>query len=141
MFHQLLQVHSMLSAPGYFPKTGVDDRTALVNTQINMLGDGLFHAVTWSMTLLGVGLLWAAAGRADVPRSTRTLAGAMLLGWGLFNAVEGVIDHHILHVHHLTEGPSHLVWDVLFLLSGVGLALAGVLVMGRSRGEGRGVRG
>ena len=123
----------MLSAPGYFPKTGVDDRTALVNTQINMLWDGLFHAVTWLMTLLGVVLLWDAARRPDVPHSSRTLAGAMLLGWGLFNAVEGVIDHHLLHVHHVTEGANHLVWDVLFLASGVLLTLAGVLVMGRRK--------
>ena len=46
------------------------------------------------------------------------------LGWGLFNLVEGLIDHHLLHVHHVTETENHLVWDVAFLASG--LVLLGV---------------
>jgi uncharacterized membrane protein len=43
----------------------------------------------------------------------------MFLGWGLFNLVEGVIDHHILGVHHVFERAGLSTWDGLFLASGV----------------------
>ena len=65
LFHQILQLHNMLSAK--YPKTGVDAATALANVEINMFWDGLFHAGTWAMTALGIALLWRAAGRPDVP--------------------------------------------------------------------------
>ena len=116
-FHQILQLHNMLSA-----KRPVTD---LVSAEINMFWDGLFHALTWTMTALGLALLWRAGGRRDVPWSTRTFVGALALGWGLFNLVEGIIDHHILQIHHVVERPGHLPWDLGFLASGVLLILVG----------------
>lgn len=133
VFHQMLQVHNMLTAR--YPKTGVDAQTALVNTQINMFWDGVFHAFTWAITALGLALLWRAVRRGDVPLSTRTLVGSMALGWGLFNLVEGVIDHHLLHLHHVTETDNHLLWDLLFLASGVALVLAGWGLIRAGRGD------
>ena len=43
----------------------------------------------------------------------------MLAGWGLFNLVEGLIDHHLLHVHPVVERLGVSAWDCLFLASGV----------------------
>jgi uncharacterized membrane protein len=54
----------------------------------------------------------------------------LLAGWGVFNIVEGVIDHQILGIHHVRDDlGSPLGWDIGFLLFGVvliavGLALA-----------------
>jgi uncharacterized membrane protein len=87
LFHQVLQVHIMLSAK--YPKVGVDPATALAKVEVNMFWDGLFHAFTWAMTALGLGLLWRAVKRPDVPLSTRTFTGSLPLRWGLFNLVEG----------------------------------------------------
>src|SRR4051812_47208038 len=109
--HQILQWHNMLSSR-LPPST-------LVNVEINMFWDGLFHAFTWVMTAVGVTLLWRAVRRPRAPLSTRTLVGAVILGWGFFNLVEGLIDHHILGIHHVVEGPGHLPYDLAFLLSGV----------------------
>src|SRR5688572_18745348 len=95
VLHQLLQLHHMLSARL--------EPTNLRNVQVNMVWDGLFHLLTWTATLIGIVLLFRAARRRDAAWSGRTLAAAMLAGWGLFNFVEGVIDHHILHVHHVVE--------------------------------------
>ena len=81
-FHQILQLHNMLSAPGYYPKVGVDAETALVHAQINMLWDGLFHALTWATTLAGVALLWRAARRAAAHAGA---GGFDARGVGLFN--------------------------------------------------------
>ena len=117
LFHQILQLHNMLSA-----RRPVVD---LVSAEINMAWDGLFHAFTWTMTALGIALLWRAGERADVPWSSRTFGGSIALGAGLFNLIEGVLDHHILQVHHVIERPGHLPWDIAFLASGVALILGG----------------
>lgn len=126
LLHQLLQVHNMLSAR--FPKTSI------VNMEINMFWDGMFHAFTWVMTAIGLALLWNAVRRRDVALSTKALAGSLALGWGMFNLVEGVIDHHILHLHHVIEGPGHLPWDLAFLASGVVLIVMGISLI-RSAGH------
>jgi uncharacterized membrane protein len=123
LFHQILQTHAMLSAR--LPKTSI------ANIEVNMVWDGLFHALTWLMTALGLLLLLFRAGRrADVPWSGRTLLGSMVLGWGLFNLVEGVIDHHVLHIHHVYEAAGGVsVWDWAFLGSGVLFIAAGWAVI------------
>ena len=129
VLHQLLQVHNMLSAK--YPTRGIPPEQLVVNLQINMFWDGLFHVLTWVMTAVGLGLLWHAVRQRHVPLSTKTLLGAMIFGWGLFNLVEGVIDHHILHIHHVTETDNHLLWDLAFLASGVVMMVVGWLVIGR----------
>ena len=52
LFHPMLQLHNMLTAK--YPRPGFDAATALVNIEINMDWDGLFHAFTWAMDSLGV---------------------------------------------------------------------------------------
>jgi uncharacterized membrane protein len=136
LFHQILQWHNMLTGPQYFPKTVDDPQAVIRNMQVNMFWDGLFHAFTWMTTAIGLALLWRAGQRPDVPWSTSTFVGSLPMGWGLFNFVEGVIDHHILHVHHVVEGPNHLVWDVGFLISGVVLFAAGWMIMQRGSSAG-----
>lgn len=131
VLHQLLQVHNMLSAK--YPTRGIELDQLVVHLQINMFWDGLFHVLTWVMTAIGLALLWSAVRQRSVPLSTKTLLGAMILGWGLFNLVEGVIDHHILHIHHVTETDNHLLWDLVFLGSGVVMIVAGWMTLG-SRG-------
>jgi uncharacterized membrane protein len=111
LFHQILQLHNMMTAR--YPKD------SLANYSINMVWDGLFHAATWVFTAVGIVLLFRAGRRPEVIWSGRVLLGAALAGWGLFNLVEGTIDHHILHLHHVYEPAGESVWDVAFLASGV----------------------
>jgi len=125
LFHQLLQIHNMLSAK--FPKTSI------ANMEINMFWDGLFHTLTYTMTLVGLGLLWKAGKRSDVPWSGKTFMGAMLLGWGLFNFVEGIINHHILQIHHVVETHGLSAFDYAFAASGVILIIAGWMAMRSAR--------
>jgi len=133
VLHQLLQVHNMLSAK--YPTRGIESERLIVNLQINMFWDGIFHVLTWVTTAIGLALLWNAVRRSNVPLSTKTLIGAMFLGWGLFNLVEGLIDHHILHLHHVTETPNHLLWDLIFLASGVVMIAGGWIVIHRNADE------
>ena len=131
VLHQMLQVHNMLSARR--PKDSI------VNMEINMFWDGLFHAFTWMMTALGLWLLWKAVRRRDVPLSGKTLFGAMVFGWGLFNLVEGIIDHHVLHLHHVVERLGVSIWDWLFLgIGGVGFIIVGTALIRAAHGDGGG---
>lgn len=124
LLHQILQWHNMLSS--------ITPPTDLVAMKYNMVWDGLFHAVTWIVTFVGVVMLFRAARRDDVVWSGRIFAGSMLFGWGLFNFVEGILDHFVLGLHHVHPGAGQLAWDLAFVgVGGVGLMLAGFLI-GRS---------
>ncbi|MGV3486761.1 MAG: DUF2243 domain-containing protein [Planctomycetaceae bacterium] len=144
VLHQLLQIHNMVSAK--YPTRGIEPQQLVVNLQINMFWDGMFHLMTWVMTAVGLILLWRSmppshplsstatshiALSSDRTLLTKTLVGAMVLGWGLFNLVEGTIDHHLLHIHHVTETDDHLFWDILFLASGVLMIVGGWVLIGR----------
>ena len=102
VLHQILQWHHMLSVP--MPPTD------LLSVKVNMVWDGLFHAFTWIVTFIGLLLLWRAGQRNDVPRTTLIFAGSLALGWGLFNVVEGLIDHQLLGIHHVHPGAGQLAW-------------------------------
>ena len=119
LLHQIVHWHNMLSAR--IPPV------TLEAMRLNMRWDGLFHAVVWIVTLAGVFMLSRDARRGDALPSAATLAAQMLLGWGGFNVVEGLIDHHLLNLHHVRDLPAHVpAYDRLFLLvGGVGFAVAG----------------
>jgi uncharacterized membrane protein len=121
--HQLLQIHSMIS--NRLPPDTV------VNLEINMFWDGVFHGFTWLMTAFGIWLLWRAVKQPGAILSGRVLFGSIILGWGVFNLVEGLLDHHILQLHHVVQRGDHLFWDVAFLISGVVLTAAGLLIRRR----------
>ncbi len=111
LFHQILQLHSMLSA-----KMPQD---VLLNVKISMVWDGLFHTLTWVTTAVGIALLWHAGKVRNEVWSGQILSGAIILGWGIFNFVEGIIDHHILGIHHVVELKGLSIYDYIFLASGV----------------------
>jgi uncharacterized membrane protein len=121
LFHQILQLHNMLSNRVL--------RDSLVNEQINMVWDGFFHAFTWTCVALGLIQLWRAVTRRGVLLSGKALCGAILFGWGLFNLVEGLIDHEILQIHHVYQNGNHLLWDMVFLASGVLFLVGGWLTL------------
>jgi uncharacterized membrane protein len=102
-----------------------------------MLWDGLFYAFTWSVTLLGILMLWGAMQyyieRGTRLPTTKSFVGALAFGWGTFNIIEGVIDHHLLALHNVKEVPNPIPWNVGFLVIGGRLLIAvGLLLMRKS---------
>jgi uncharacterized membrane protein len=126
VLHQILQWHHMLTSTGQQPMTTV------AGLEANTLADGLFHSVTWLFVAVGSWLLlreWQ-AGRIAPP--WRLHLGLLLIGWGAFNLVEGLIDHELLGVHHVRDdlgGP--IGWDLGFLAFGA-LLVVGGRALGRS---------
>ena len=122
VLHQILRWHNMLSA--------VLPPTTMRNMEVNMVFDGYFHALVWIVTLLGVLGLWAAGRRAAPFPSAGQLVGQLVFGWGLFNVVEGIVDHHVLQLHHVIDRPQHEpVFDWVFLALSVGLLALGAALM------------
>ena len=117
VLHQVLQWHHMVTSAG-FPADSVE------NLRINTLADGLFHGATYAFTVAGVALLWRAARRSHARWPARLLLGAVLVGFGMFNLVEGVVDHHLLGIHHVNETVPReqwFLWDAGFLVWGAAM--------------------
>jgi len=80
----------------------------------------------------GLVLLWRQARRTHLRWSWRSLVGTLLLGFGTFNVVEGLIDHQLLGLHHVNETVPReqwLAWDLGFLAWGAVMAIVGWLLM------------
>src|SRR3978361_1931684 len=73
LFDQVLQIHNMLSNRVI--------RDTLVNEQVNMFWDCLFHACTWVCVAVGLRLLWRAVKLPGTILSGGALCGSMVLGW------------------------------------------------------------
>lgn len=121
VLHQVLQWHHMLTSAGYPPDS-------VSNLSVNTLFDGLFHAATWIATAIGLFMLHRAVRRRRA-WSGRRLLGGMAIGWGGFNLVEGIIDHHVLGLHHVRENVANvMLWDIAFLAFGALLVVAGYAI-------------
>lgn len=114
VLHQLLQVHEMLSN-----KIAATD---YIGKSVNMFWDGVFHFFCLVIVITGIVLLWKLMRREDVDRSGRLLVAGLLFGWGIFNLIEGIIDHQILKLHNVIEFEgNHNIGNYTFL--GVSLIL------------------
>jgi uncharacterized membrane protein len=79
-------------------------------------------------------ILWRSAYRLHRSWPNASLIGSVLIGWGIFNLVEGVLNHTLLGIHRVNETvePSQrLMWDIGFLCWGALMAAAGWAVLAR----------
>ena len=122
VLHQILQWHHMVSAHA--------DPSVARDLELNVLADGLFHAATYAFTVMGVVALWRTRTDPEAVESGRTLLGSVVLGWGVFNVAEGLVNHQLLGIHHVwPAGPgptvlwdaAFLAWGALFVVTGYGL--------------------
>lgn len=124
LLHQVLQWHHMTSA--------IDPPSSVEALERNTLADGLFHAVAWLATALGVLLLWRAAGMSRTGAPGSLLAGGLLVGFAAFNIAEGTVSHLLLGIHHVREGPDALAYDAGFLVLSALLFVAGSWLLRRA---------
>lgn len=123
VLHQILQWHHMLSSVGDYPATTVR------GLEVNTLWDGLFHAATYVFVTVALFMIAFRARQGGSVWSRRSLLGWSLVGWGLFNLIEGIVDHHILQIHHVRSGPSEFAYDLGFLAFGAALVFVGRLLV------------
>ncbi|MEU1039711.1 DUF2243 domain-containing protein [Streptomyces sp. NPDC005551] len=130
LLHQLLQWHHMLTSTDT-DRAGVRyyDPNTVSGLEMNTVWDGVFHTVCWVAVIAGLGILYArVTHNRRAVWASRVLWGWILVGWGLFNLVEGLLDHQILGIHHVHGGPHQAWWDAGFLVLGVLLVMGGFLL-------------
>ena len=121
-------VRTRRDSKGGFSFIEVNDGSAFGNLQVVADQYG-----RWLAVLIGLGLLYSRVVRArGRVWGSGVLWGWILVGWGVFNLVEGIIDHHLLAIHHVRPGPQQLWWDLGFLASGAALVAGGWLLQRRS---------
>ena len=126
VLHQILQWHNMMS--NWVPPVTMDAMS------YNMVWDGVFHAAVWVVTLVGVLMLWSAAYRRAAIPTLGAFIGQLFLGWGLFNLVEGIIDHQLLGIHYVRQVPNYQVYNLTFLaVGGVLFIVLGWVLMRQGR--------
>ncbi len=123
VLHQLLQWHHMVSDVHDYPTNTV------AGLEVNTLADGFFHLATWVFVVAASITSIAAWRQGRLAPSWSFHLGLVLMGWGAFNLVEGLIDHQLLGIHHVRDDlGAPLSWDLGFLASGVLLLGVGRLV-------------
>lgn len=118
VLHEILQWHHMIS--------GYEATDTVAGLELNVVADGFFHIATWLLVMAGTTLTVLAWRQGRLAPNWSFHLGLLILGWGVFNIVEGVIDHQLLGVHHVRDdlgGP--LSWDIGFLVFGVTLTAGG----------------
>jgi uncharacterized membrane protein len=115
VFHQLLHWHHFY------------DRST---PSVALLSDGLLHGA--ELVALVGGFFWF----ADLRRRSalhRPLGwGGFLLGAGLFQLYDGLVDHKVLRVHQVRYGVDQLPYDLTWIAAGAVLLLAGAAVSWRA---------
>jgi uncharacterized membrane protein len=120
VLHQILQWHHMLTGTGGQPADTV------AGLEANTLADGFFHLATWFLIAAATAITVRAWQQGRLAPPWRVQIGALLAGWGVFNVVEGLIDHQLLGIHHVRDDlGAPLGWDLAFLALGVVLVIAG----------------
>lgn len=120
VLHQVLQWHQMVSS--WYPLTSIE------NLKLNNFWDGIFHSSTYIFVLIGLFILWRHAHRRHLYWSNKLFVGTMLIGFGAFNVIEGLIDHHLLVVHRVNETvaqENRIYWDIGFLIWGAAMFVIG----------------
>lgn len=127
LLHQLLQWHHLVSQVDRYPMTTLDGLEA------NTVADGLFHLGALAVTLTAVALLLRAR-PFPATVGARWVLAWLLIGFGSFNIVEGVVDHSVLQIHRVREDTSRpWLWDMGFLVVNGLIVLAGVRLLRGAR--------
>ncbi|QJQ95725.1 MULTISPECIES: DUF2243 domain-containing protein [Halomonadaceae] len=130
LLHQILQWHHLLlGLEGAF----------FADMRVQILADGLFHAVMYVLAIIGLWLLWRSRDRFARPGADRRLLANALLGFGLWHVIDAFVFHWALGFHRIRMAADNLLfWDLLWLglFGGLPLIAGWLLRRGGSGGEG-----
>jgi uncharacterized membrane protein len=108
VFHQLLGWHHFY------------DRST---TSVGLLSDGLLHTAELLALVAGF-FLYADLRRRRALAPAHARAG-FLLGLGVFQLFDGIVDHKLLRLHQIRYGVDVTPYDWVWNLGGLGLLLIG----------------
>ena len=124
LLHQILQWHHLLSAV---------DGSPFRDLRVQIVADGLFHALHYVVALVGLGLLWRDRRRLATVDSGSALLGPFLVGFGAWHLLDAVLFHWTLGIHHIRMASDHvLAWDLVFFAIGVAACAVGWMMSRRT---------
>ena len=116
VFHQLLHWHHFYD---------------LSSTTWGLVSDGFFHALSWFATVGGLFLF------ADLRRRRSLIplrwVGAVMLGSGVFQLYDGLIQHKLFRIHQIRYGVDIFYYDLIWNGIAVLLIAAGIWCIHLSR--------
>lgn len=85
------------------------------------------------MIIIGISLLWHSSrfkNKNFLFSNTASFLGLIFIGFGGFHVIEGIINHHLLEMHHVIDVADPFVFDLTFLVVGslVFLVTGGILI-------------
>ncbi len=127
LLHQILQWHHLLA--------GLQGE-AFRDIRVQILADGLFYALMYVIAAVGLWLLWRARREFGAPGADRMLFADLLIGFGVWHIVDGVVSHWVTGIHRIRmDSANPLVWDLIwFVVFGV----IPLVIGGMMRRTGRG---
>lgn len=128
VFHQILQLHQILSSK-------IGDGT-LLRLKVNLFWDGIALFLALTIVTAGIISLWKVLENPYTPRSMRVFYGSLLMGWGIFITLEGIVNHVLLEIHHVLESVNpdrKFFWDAILIIAGVLIAWGGKLLVSNGK--------
>lgn len=116
VFHQLLRWHHFYD---------------LATTDIGLISDGLFHAFSWFATIGGLFLFADLRRRQAV--QLKKWWGGVLLGAGVFQLYDGIIQHKLMRIHQIRYVDHVFVYDVIWNVGAIIMIVGGVYLIKSSR--------
>ena len=133
VLHSILGWHHLVCA-------GADtlcQPTSIEQLKLENTQDGYFDLGLWLVVLAGTAMLFRAVRLLGPSARARVILGSMLAGSGMFNFLEGLVNHQILGIHHVLPGDVHqLLFDMLYLANGVLFIVIGACLIRRPRNAG-----
>ncbi|MCP3028332.1 DUF2243 domain-containing protein [Halobacillus sp. A5] len=124
LFHQLLHWHHFY-----------DQST----TNVGLVSDGFFHAFSWFATIGGLFLF------ADLRRREglwlRRWWGGILLGAGVFQLYDGLIQHKLMRLHQIRYVDNVLAYDFVWNGIAVIMIIIGAVILRNTRKSAEGEGG
>lgn len=116
VFHQLLHWHH------FYDKS---------TTDIGLVSDGLFHAFSWFATVVSLFML------ADLRKrkmwEKRRWIGAAILGAGIFQLYDGLIQHKVMKLHEIRYDVNIFYYDLIWNVSAACMILIGLVLLLKKR--------
>ena len=113
VFHQLLHWHH------FYDKS---------TTSVGLISDGIFHAFSWFATVVGLFML------ADIRKrrvwDKRRWAGAVILGAGVFQLYDGIVQHKLMRLHQIRYDVDVIYYDIVWnVIAGCMIIIGLILLM------------
>jgi uncharacterized membrane protein len=124
LLHQILQWHHLLSKV-----------EAVQDMRLQMLADGVFHALMYAVAVIALCMLWRRRDAASGAAASARLWGHALIGFGVWHVIDAVVSHWVTGIHRIrVDSPNPLAWDLVwFFIFGVVPAVWGWWVLRRAR--------